>query len=86
MRSAPLRTKRRILPLLKSATSRLSLSFIATMRVPPTVPLTVTVFAQAIGFSPALTLRAGAENERQPRKGEGPDEYAVCREGHMSAC
>ena len=35
---------------------------------------------------PALTLRAGAENERQPRKGEGPDEYAVCREGHMSAC
>src|SRR6266850_914394 len=35
---------------------------------------------------PAPTLRAGAENERQPRKGEEPDEYALCSEGHMSAC
>jgi hypothetical protein len=39
--------------LLKSTKSRLSLLFIATMRVPPTVPLTVTVFAAAIGFAPA---------------------------------
>ena len=35
---------------------------------------------------PAPTLRAGGENEPQPRKGEGPDADAVGREGHMSAC
>ena len=30
----------------------------------------------------APTFRAGAENERKPCKGEGPDEDTVCREWH----
>jgi hypothetical protein len=60
VRSVPLRTMRRILPLLKSAKKRLSLSFMATLLVPP--PLSVQ--ALRMSASPArtrdrtLTLRA----------------------------
>jgi len=34
----------------------------------------------------APTLCAGAEDERQPRKGERPDADAPGHEGHISAC
>jgi hypothetical protein len=51
VRSAPLRTMRPIMPLLKSAKSRLSLSFMATILVPP--PLSV----QALRMS-AISARA----------------------------
>jgi hypothetical protein len=60
VRSAPLKTLRRILPLLKSTKIRLSLSFMATMLVPP--PLSVQELRMSA--SPArtrdrtLTLRA----------------------------
>src|SRR3977135_3006065 len=52
-RSAPLRAMRRILTLLKSTKSRLSLSFMVTMLVPPTVPMTAIEFAP-----PPLSVQA----------------------------
>ena len=63
VRSAPLRTMRRIMPLLKSTKSRSSLSFMATMLVPPpTVPLT------AIGFAPPpLSVQALRMNASRAR-------------------
>ena len=66
--------------LLKSTKSGLSISFMATMLVPPTVPMT------GDRIRPALTFCAGAEDERQPRQDEGPDADAPSHEGHIAAC
>ena len=62
-----------------------SLSFIGTMASPAHRPADDDRICYGDWIRPAPTLSALAENELQPRRGEEPNDDAVCRKGHGPA-